>query len=47
MLACEHAIYSCGLENPHEYCEVIEILDEFRDERFYLMRYIDENLGNK
>lgn len=46
MIACEQAIYTVGLEDPHEYCEIIEILDDFRDERLLLMHYINKKTND-
>lgn len=44
---CEEVILAAGIEVRREYCEVIEILDDFRYERVLLMKFFDGGLTDE
>ena len=47
LIACEETILAAGIEVSTEYCEVVEILEDFRDERLLIMRFLNGGLDNR
>jgi len=46
LVACEETLIAAGLEVLEEYCEIEEILEEFRDYRFLTMRLLSGKLND-
>lgn len=44
---CEEVVLAAGVELKREYCEIIEILDDFRYERMLLMKFYDGELKDE
>jgi hypothetical protein len=46
LIACEETIFAAGMELENDYCEVREVLEDFRDERLLVMRFLNGNLDD-
>jgi len=47
LVACEESIVAVGIELRSEFCEIMEILDEFRSERLLVMKYVNGELNEE
>ena len=47
LIACEEAILAVAIEIRSEFCDIVELLDDFRDERLLLMKFVDGELDEE
>ena len=47
LIACEETIWAVGLEVEQEYCEIEEIMDDFRLDRRLIMSFLNGDLSEE